>query len=221
MKEATRWGFWIPYIHRCNGYQHADSDISVQDNKTLLSDKPGILCLDYVSENVCKKIRNYIKKSKLNIRVIFLPGRKLRNVFCTSRPYDYKKCLNQKCEICPKITTKGKNCLVKNIVYKVKCNICNGIYIGESSRTAHQRLGEHLRYARHPNTKSNSEQALAVHYTNNHKDATPDLSFDILTVQPNTSRRKIYEAMFIYQHKPQINLREELKNIERFLIVSA
>ena len=31
--------------------------------------------------------------------------------------------------------------------------------------------------------------------------------------------KKIYEAMFIYQQKPMLNLRDELKNIERFLIV--
>ena len=97
--------------------------------------------------------------------------------------------------------------------------ISNETYIGESSRSAHQRLGEHLRYARHPTTKSNSEQALAVHYVTHRNNAEPDLSFDILTIQPNTSRRKIYEAMFIYQQKPMLNLRDELKNIERFLIV--
>ena len=108
---------------------------------------------------------------------------------------------------------------MKNIVYRVTCNICKQTYIGESSRSAHQRLGEHLRYARHPKTKSNGEQALAVHYLTHHSDDEPDLSFDILTVQPNTSRRKIYEAMLIYQQKPMLNLRDELKNIERFLIV--
>ena len=183
---------------------------------------PGILCFDYISDEVSNKIRNFIRKSKLNLRVIFLPGRKLRNVFCFSRPCDRKKCLNTNCDICPRIITKGKNCLVKNIVYKVTFNICRHTYIGETSGTAHQRLGEHPRYARHPLIKSNCEKALAVHYIMDHNECDPDLFFDILTIQPNTHRRKIYEAMFIFhfQHQPQINLREELKNIERFLIVS-
>ena len=211
-----------PNVYRSNGYRHSDlnEELSTPGNLTSLN-KPGILCLDYVSEGVSNRIRNFIRKSKLNIRVVFLPGRKLRNVFCSSRPYDHKKCMNTKCDICPRITTKGKNCLVKNIVYKITCNICRKTYIGESSRTAHQRLGEHLRYAKHPLTKSNCEKALAVHYIKEHNGCDPDLSFDILTIQLNTHRRKIYEAMFIYEHQPEMNLREELKNVERFLIVSA
>ena len=208
-------------VYRCNGYRYSDlnEESSASGNSTSVN-KLGILCLDYISDEVCNKIRNFIRKSKLNLRVMFLPGWKLRNVFCSSRPYDNKKCLSTNCDICPRITTKGKNCLVNNIVYKVTCNICRHTYIGETSRTAYQRLGEHLRYARHPLTKSNCEKALAVHYITDHNGCDPDLSFDILTIQPNMHRKKIYEAMFIYQHQPQINLREELKNIERFLIVS-
>ena len=63
------------------------------------------------------------------------------------------------------------------------------------------------------------DQIPKYHPANNHCDVQPDLAFDILTVQPNTSRRKIYEAMFIYQNNPKMNLREELKTVERFLIV--
>ena len=62
--------------------------------------------------------------------------------------------------------------------------------------------------------------ALAVHYIKEHNGCESDLSFDILTIQPNAHRRKIYEAMFIYQQEPEINLRDELKNVEKFLIVS-
>ena len=187
-------------VYRSNGYRYTDLNEESFPLGNLTSfKKPGILCLDYVSEEVSNRIRSFIRKFELNIRVIFLPGRKLRNVFCSSRPYDHQKCVNSKCSICPRITTKGKNCLVKNIVYMIICNICKQAYIGESSRTAHQRLGEHLRYAKNPLTKSNSEMALAVHYIKEHNGCEPDLSFDILTIQPNTHRRKIYEAMFIYQ----------------------
>ena len=211
----------VDTLFRCNGYRPVKltEENSKEPNEDI-EDRPAILCLDYISEDVCRKIKNYMRKMKLNLKVIFLPGRKLRSIFCSSRPYDHLKCLNTRCEVCPRIVKKGKNCLVKNVVYKVICNICKEIYIGETSRTVHQRLGEHLRYARYPETKSNCEQALAIHYKTCHNNAEPDLSFDILTVQPNTSRRKIYEAMFIYNQKPSINLREELKNIEKFLIVS-
>ena len=126
-EEAKHSSAIVEKLYRCNGYRL--SELKQETDDTVINDapqKPGILCLDYVSEDVSNKIRQFIRKSKLNLRVIFLPGRKLRNLFCSSRPYDHKKCLNTKCDICPRITTKGKNCLVKNIVYKITCNICKG-----------------------------------------------------------------------------------------------
>ena len=100
------------------------------------------------------------------------------------------------------------------------CNICHETYIGETiSRTCHDRLSEHLRYARHYDTPSNREKAFALHYANRHPNIEPDLGFDILSVQPVTSRRKIFEAICIKRFRPKINLRDELSTIERFLIL--
>ena len=33
----------------------------------------------------------------------------------------------------------------KKNVYKIKCNTCNAVYVGETRRTANQRMGEHWR----------------------------------------------------------------------------
>ena len=64
-------------VYRSNGYRYTDlnEESFPLGNSTSLK-KPGILCLDYVSEEVSNRIRNFIRKCKLNIRVIFLPGRK-------------------------------------------------------------------------------------------------------------------------------------------------
>ena len=106
-------------------------------------------------------------------------------------------------------------------MYKVVCLICLQFYLGETERTAHDRLGEHLRYARFPNTPSNMNQALAVHYKTEHPNVKPNLSFDILTIEPNTVRRKIFEAIMINNLQPTINLKEELKTVLRFLTIRA
>ena len=60
-------------------------------------------------------------------------------------------------------------------------------YLGETERTAHDRLLEHLRYAKYPNTASNKKEALAVHYAAEHPGMEPDLAFTILTIEPNTA----------------------------------
>ena len=94
------------------------------------------------------------------------------------------------------------------------------MYIGETYRTAHDRLGEHLRYATYPLTQSNVNQALAIHYTTFHTGREPSLEFEFLNFESNTVRRKISEAMYILNLKPSINKREELDTIKRFLIAN-
>ena len=50
-----------------------------------------------------------------------------------------------------------------------------------------------------------------------HPGIVPDLTFNILTIEPNTVRRKIFEAIMINNLKPSINLKEELVVVYRFL----
>ena len=181
------------------------------ENKTILK-------LEFVSDSISNKIRNYIKKNKLPIKVTFTPGTKLKTLLCCNRPYDRNTCFNNSCKICPLITTKNRDCQCKNVVYKVTCKICGECYIGECSRCAHERLGEHLRYATYPTTPSNTGKSFAMHYNKFHKNVKPDLEFDILRIESNTVRRKIFEAMYILKYKPTINVKEELDTIHRFVV---
>ena len=112
----------------------------------------------------------------------------------------------------------NRDCSIKNVVYRVNCRVCHKFYIGETERTVHERFGEHLRYASYPKTPSNRGEALAIHYSNEHVGVIPDLVFSILTVESNTVRRKIFEAMMIIELKPCLNLKEELLTVRRFLI---
>ena len=163
------------------------------------------------------KIKNEVKRLKLPFRINFVANNKLKNKLCCSRPYDKKTCKFNKCRICPKIESNNNDCSLKNAVYRVDCKICGQFYIGETERTLHERMGEHLRYASYPKTPSNRNQALAIHYLNHHSGVIPDLQFSILAVQPNTAKRKIFEALTIIKLKPHLNLKEELLTVQRFL----
>ena len=70
---------------------------------------------------------------------------------------------------------------------------------------------EHLRYARYPLTPSNKKEALAVHYATEHPGMEPELTSNILTIEPNTVRRKIFEALLISNLKPTLNLKLKIK----------
>ena len=86
-------------------------------------------------------------------------------------------------------------CTTSHPVYQITCKICREKYCGESSRTLHERLSEHLRYASQPNKASYKEQALATHYRECHPGMPPSLSFKLLHTEPNTIMRKIHEAL--------------------------
>ena len=55
-------------------YSDLNKEKFIFGNSNLFN-KPEILYLDYVFEEVSDKIRNFVKKSKLNISVMFLPGK--------------------------------------------------------------------------------------------------------------------------------------------------
>ena len=175
------------------------------------------LTLDFISDSVSNKIKNEVKRLKLPFRINFVSNNKLKNKLCCSRPYDKRTCRFNRCRICPNILSKNKDCSLKNAVYRVDCVKCGGFYIGETERTLHQRMGEHLRYASHPTTPSNRHQSLAIHYMKHHIGVIPELKFSILTVEPNTAKRKIFEALSIIKLKPSLNLKEELLTVQRFL----
>ena len=119
------------------------------------------LCLPYISENMSNKIRKYIINHNLPVYIIFIPGRKLKNIFCSSRPYDKKYCFSSRCTICPRFCDNS-NCQVLGCVCKIKCNIRQEVYIGETSRTAHECHMEHNRYAANPGKYH--DEALSQHY---------------------------------------------------------
>ncbi len=212
----------VDQLLRYNGYSSPRQYINYR-HKTISTrignsdDKMVSLKLPYISEQITDKILRFIKSHSLPINVIFTPGKKLRDLFCSSRPYDKRKCIISNCLICPKLQG-DTDCSVVGAVYQVTCKICDQIYVGESYRSLHDRLGEHLRYARNPNAPSYREEAMAVHYREHHPGIEPDLVFSLLKTEGKTVLRRIYEAMYIYNLKPDINDKDECKLVKRFLI---
>ena len=211
----------VDNLLRCNGYKNP---------RDLRTSKQGVssgydknkeqnmvyLKLPYISEAISSQVVKFVKKHKLPVKVIFTPGRKLRDVFCSSRPYDKQTCRRKNCVVCDNLE-KGK-CTIQTPVYLVTCLICEEKYVGETGRSAYDRLSEHLRYARNPTSRSYTEEAFAIHYRENHVNSTPQLRFQILDSDDNIIRRKILESYHIYTIKPTINNKDECTQIKRFLV---
>ena len=205
----------------CNGYTDPRTFIKTHiptPNMSYISMEEKVcLKIPYVSEFVSYEILRYIRKRKLPINVIFTPGNKLRDILCKLRPLDKLNCFQSNCKICELLEDNVK-CTTSHPVYQITCKICREKYCGESSRTLHERLSEHLRYASQPNKAGYKEQALATHYRECHPGMPPSLSFKLLHTEPNTIMRKIHEALIISNIKPSMNDKNECIDIKRFLI---
>ena len=178
------------------------------------------LTLPYTTEKGANKIRNYVKRNKLPIRLVFTPGKTLKNLFCKSRPYDTSTCVlgnPDRCTVCP-IIING-TCNRRSVVYELVCKLCsmgNVKYQGEADRPVHYRLQEHLRTASNPLSYPNN--AMGQHYSECHHNCKPSLEVSILDIQPHTTKRKLSEALFIHKHKPKLNDESELESIVKYII---
>ena len=80
------------------------------------------LKLPYMSEEISSSITKFIRRKKLPIAVVFLPGIKLNDLFCSPRPHDKRQCTISSCQICPKITTETVDCSKICPIYRIRCN---------------------------------------------------------------------------------------------------
>ena len=149
--------------------------------------------------------------------LIFLPGRKLRDIFCNSRPLDRTSSSSIICNICERLKD-NVDCRTAHPVYKIMYLICDQVYCGENSRSLNERLSEYWRFASNPNKPSYKEKALAVHYREMHLNLLPQLKFKLLHSERNTIMRKIYVAYVINYLKPEINDKDECISVKRFLV---
>ena len=134
-------------------------------------------------------------------------------------------CGREECPICKQVGT-GEDCKSRNIMYESKCKLCNpptnpqeededvhpsgrppipreGIYIGESSRSIHERVVEHVRDAKTFSTKSH----IVKHWMTSHPSlpSPPEMEFSVTGRFKDCLSRQISEALKI-NNSPDILL---------------
>ena len=92
-------------------------------------------------------------------------------------------------------------------VYKLKCNTCNKVYVGQSGRAITKRYREHIRYIR----SNNPISAYATHILQNIHELGPEKE----TMHPikkcqKSSHMDCWEVLYMYKyHKQQILIDEQ------------
>ena len=122
------------------------------------------------------------------------------------------RCKNAACKTCPFVNSSpfinlngiilplfyDGNCQTTNVIYVIKCSLCEYFYIGETGRTVGRRMREHLNsiinFAFHKNYHS---KPVALHFAfAPHK--LEHFSFFILNKFEDESHRKNTETELIY-----------------------
>ena len=106
------------------------------------------------------------------MKVVENAGTSLGNLLSNKNPWAGSKCGRTNCHPSRQPSEKVEDCMTQNIVYEFRCNLCNGeekgktvtdltdqralpyIYVGESSRSLHERSKEH-----HADYKKNQDHA--------------------------------------------------------------
>ena len=86
-------------------------------------------------------------------------------------------------------------CQSFNLIYMIKCEVCNIQYVGQTKRPFLKRMYEHLR-----NIKIGADHSVARHFAVHGPIDTPPLSFQVLEfihVDPNTDRAAFLRDVWI------------------------
>jgi len=92
-------------------------------------------------------------------------------------------------------------------MYRLKCNICNNSYVGQSGRSIATRHKEHTRYIRTNNLIS----AYALHILNNrHKYGTAEKTLELLKPCNKGTKMNCWEALYMQTfHQHSILIKEQ------------
>ena len=83
----------------------------------------------------------------------------------------------------------------KKVIYKIKCNDCDKVYIGETSRNKSTRMKEHSK-----DIKNFSDNSNIAKHVNEQKHSFNIQEAETLNIESNWTRRIIKESLYTQQH---------------------
>ena len=147
-------------------------------------------------ENACNTLFNSLKTRGYSSRFLrYLKSQTLKEINATYNTENGSKpCNKAKCKTCPFMTTTnhiksstGKsfplkhkmNCQSASIIYAIQCKSCKMQYVGESSRTVHERLTNHR-----SDIKTQKPTPVAEHFNNDTCGGLQSLTITPLEILP-------------------------------------
>ena len=166
------------------------------------------MSLPYIDETLLWKVKQIVKKSKLNIRLAWKNEKKLKSSLVRSSLSKPRCPGGRKCHTC-KSGFRG-DCTQRNVVYKLTCKQCqedgrDAFYVGETMRPVRLRFNEHVRDATNRTVNTPFGDHFVSHHAQHDQLPTP-LDVGILYRARDCPDRKIAESILIRDQRPPLNV---------------
>jgi hypothetical protein len=173
-----------------------------------------ILKIPFISDQYTKQLQKELIRLEIPAQIVITSPLSLEKLLIKSRIYD-NNCPKQFCDICNSNNNKDGTCQIKGCIYKIVCNACGLFYIGETMQPLYMRYGQHLGDIRHPER----QKPWSEHVRSKHNSIATDTTITVLMKEHRTILRKIYEAIYIQELKPEINVKREMNDALKFLCI--
>lgn len=113
-----------------------------------------------------------------------------------------------------KLKDKTPNFHKSNVIYKIPCNNCDRIYVGQTKQLLQKRIYNHKRDCYHYNQNKKEKTALAGH----HFDTGHVFDFNntvILDHESNYQKRLFLEMVHINREKQAVNLKSDVQDLNK------
>ena len=198
-------------IARTNGYYDIPHP---RYRSRYIKDLP-ILKITFISDNFTRNLDITLKYLDIIAQIIITTPLTLRKLFIKLRIYD-NKCTRISCDICDKKNSKMDGiCQIKGCAYRIDCTECGQFYIGETMQPLYMRYNQHKGDIRHPDR----QKPWSEHVKINHNGRVVRVIISVLLREQRLTLRKIYEALFIKELNPEINIKQEMNDALKFLCI--
>ena len=183
-------------LYRPRAWKRSERNREKQKKKTKWykrNDYDSVLFIQATPNSILKKeCQKVIKRSGVKIKVIEKSGETLKRKLQKSDSFKSTKCRENECFVCDS-DGNGK-CKEQGITYEIICESCEGVYIGETARTAKLRGNEH--WKQYKERKEGS--VLWKHCKEVHEQQEQKFKINVKSIHHNNAmERQISEAVNI------------------------
>lgn len=151
-----------------------------------------------------KMLEEDVQSSGIKIKIVETAGTNMKRMLQRSDPFKSRNCLKEECIVCQS-GGKGR-CRASNVTYRIECQECHGVYVGETSRNTFTRGKEHLKDMESRSDKS----VLWRHARDSHQGTVPVYRCDVTEHFRNDALlRQVSEAVKINKEQHIINTKNE------------